>query len=110
MKTPKLGKWISAAKVRLVKKNGVKVLEIRRTVKKRTTRTNKARKRKPATRTNRTRRNGNGYVVYPENTGHYSLSAANKAAKAQSKRHGEARVENIDTEKTMSRWVDGRRS
>ena len=36
MKTPKLGKWISAAKVRLVKKNGVKVLEIRRTVKKKT--------------------------------------------------------------------------
>ena len=46
MKIPKLGKWISAAKVRLVKRNGVKVLEIRRTVKKRTTRTNKARKRK----------------------------------------------------------------
>lgn len=36
MKTPKLGKWISAAKVRLVKKNGVKVLEIRRTVKRKT--------------------------------------------------------------------------
>lgn len=40
MKLPKLGKWISAAKVRLVKKNGVKVLEIRRIVKKRTARTN----------------------------------------------------------------------
>ncbi len=46
MKTPKLGKWISAAKVRLVKKNGVKVLEIRRTVKKRTTRTNKKRRKR----------------------------------------------------------------
>lgn len=102
MKTPKLGKWIKAHRVRVVKKNGVKVLEIQRTVKRKRMRT--------VNRTNRTRRNGNGYVVYPENTGHYSLSAANKAAKAQSKRHGEARVENIDTEKTMSRWVDGRRS
>lgn len=47
MKTPKLGKWIKADRVRVTKKNGVKVLEIRRVVKKRkTTRTNKARKRK----------------------------------------------------------------
>ncbi len=34
MKTPKLGKWIKAHRVRVVKKNGVKVLEIQRTVNK----------------------------------------------------------------------------
>jgi len=34
MKRPKLGKWFSAAKVRLVKKNGVTTVELRRTVKK----------------------------------------------------------------------------
>lgn len=34
MKRPKLGKWISAAKVRLTKFNGVTNVEIRRTVKK----------------------------------------------------------------------------
>jgi len=41
MKRPKLGKWISAAKVRLTKKNGVTIVELRRTVKKR-----KAKKRR----------------------------------------------------------------
>jgi hypothetical protein len=41
MKTPKLGKWISAAKVRLTKKNGVTVVELRRVVKK-----NKKRKKR----------------------------------------------------------------
>jgi len=41
MKRPKLGKWISAAKVRLTKKNGVTTVELRRTVKKR-----KAKKRR----------------------------------------------------------------
>lgn len=34
MKTPKLNKWIRAHRVRVTKKNGVKVLEIQRTVKK----------------------------------------------------------------------------
>lgn len=41
MKRPKLGKWVSAAKVRLTKKNGVTVVELRRVVKK-----NKKRKKR----------------------------------------------------------------
>jgi len=35
MKTPKLGKWVKANSVRIVKKNGRRVVEIKRTVKKR---------------------------------------------------------------------------
>jgi hypothetical protein len=35
MTTPKLGQWIKAHRVRIVKKNGRKVLEIQRTVPKR---------------------------------------------------------------------------
>lgn len=35
MKTPKLGKWVSADKVRIVKKNGQRIVEIKRIVKKR---------------------------------------------------------------------------
>jgi len=42
VKTPKLGKWITAHRVRVVKKNGAKVLEIQRKVK---ARRNKKRKR-----------------------------------------------------------------
>lgn len=45
MKTPKLGKWVKAHRVRVVKVNGAKVLEIQRTVKKRKA-TAKRRKRK----------------------------------------------------------------
>jgi hypothetical protein len=47
------------------------------------------------------RNGGNGYVVYPIGTGHMSLTAARKAAKAEAKRDGYARVESIDTGKTI---------
>ena len=40
MKTPKLGKWIPAHRVRVVKVNGAKVLEIQRVVKKTPTKKN----------------------------------------------------------------------
>lgn len=46
MKTPKLNKWIKAHRVRVVKVNGAKVLEIQRTVsKKRKKPAKKAKKR-----------------------------------------------------------------
>ena len=49
----------------------------------------------------------NGYVVYPGSLGFMSLTAANKEAKKESLQDGQARVENVDTNKTVSRWKWG---
>jgi hypothetical protein len=51
----------------------------------------------------------NGYVVYPPGEYARTLTTANKRAKAESKRSGFARVENADTEKTVSKWRNGKR-
>jgi hypothetical protein len=98
----KLNKWVSADRVRLVKRNGKKVIEVKRMQKVK----RNSPKRRRVVRSN----SRNGYVVYPAGTGHMKLSAANKKAKADSKREGHARVESVDTQRTMSRWVDGRRA
>jgi hypothetical protein len=50
----------------------------------------------------------NGYVVYPGSVGFMSLARANKEAKEQSS-DGKARVENVDTQKVVSRWSYGRK-
>lgn len=86
----KKGTWIKADRVRIVNNpGGGRTLEIQRYVKKRST---------------PTKRNGNGYVVYPSNRGFMKLSAARRAAKAEAKREGSARVENVDTQRTVARY------
>ena len=51
----------------------------------------------------------NGYVVYPGSLGFMSLTAANKEAKKESLQDGQAWVENVDTNKTVSRWKWGKK-
>lgn len=51
----------------------------------------------------------NGYVVYPSSTGYMSLAQAKAAAKRDSKEYREkTRVENVDTEKVVARYENGR--
>ena len=62
-----------------------------------------------ATKKNRRRRNPrNGYVVYPSSTGHMSLRTAKAAAKRESKREGYARVESVDTGRTVASYSYGK--
>lgn len=49
----------------------------------------------------------NGYVVYQSGRGFMSLRDANAAAKRESKQYGSARVENIDSGKTVASWRNG---
>ena len=53
------------------------------------------------------RRMSNGYVVYPGGRPVFSLAKAKKAAKAESKQDGYARVESVDTGKTMASYRYG---
>jgi hypothetical protein len=51
----------------------------------------------------------NGYVVYPNGVSHMQLGAANKDAKKQSLEYGDSRVENVNTEKIVSRYKWGKK-
>lgn len=67
-------------------------------------------KRVEATHTPRTKRNPrNGYVVYPDSIGKFKLADANREAKRESIDYGKARVESVDTGKTVARWENGRK-
>jgi hypothetical protein len=48
-----------------------------------------------------------GYVVYQSGRGFNSLAAAKKAAKAESKQYGRARVERLADEKTVAEFSNG---
>jgi hypothetical protein len=50
-----------------------------------------------------------GYMSYPDGYRHWSLAAANKAAKAESKNSGSARVEGAYSNQVYSRWSWGRK-
>ncbi len=60
---------------------------------------------------NKVRNPRNGYVVYPGGHGHSTLGAANRDAKRESKEGSSyyARVENVDTQKTVATWRNGKR-